>query len=98
MAVGKDPERNEIAALLEYAGDLSGKHVLEVGAGDGRLTWRYAAQAARVTGIDPDSGEIALAVANTPQALEERVTFQVVDINDFESDHVFDLAILAWSL
>ena len=52
MAIRVDPENNEIRALFDLA-DLSGQYVLEIGSGDGRLTWRYAGRAAHVTAIDP---------------------------------------------
>ncbi|HZY41350.1 MAG TPA: class I SAM-dependent methyltransferase, partial [Anaerolineae bacterium] len=56
-----DPEDTETAALLDFA-DFTGKRVLEIGCGDGRLTWRYAAGAAHVTAIDPDADDIAIAI------------------------------------
>ena len=40
-----DPEGAELAALGKLV-DFAGLHVLEVGCGDGRLTWRYADGAA----------------------------------------------------
>ena len=40
MSVTFDPERNEIDSLLEFAGDLEGKRVFEIGVGDGRLPVR----------------------------------------------------------
>ena len=67
MNVTIDPERNEVDALREFAGDLEGKRVLEIGAGYGRLTWRYASNAGEVVGIDPDPERIARAEAHFPQ-------------------------------
>ena len=52
MTVRTDPEGNETAALFDLV-ELQGAHVLEIGAGDGRLTLRYAHRAARVTAIEP---------------------------------------------
>jgi cyclopropane fatty-acyl-phospholipid synthase-like methyltransferase len=49
----KDPERVEILHL-EKAVTFAGRNVLEIGCGDGRLTWRYVLSAGRVTGVDPD--------------------------------------------
>ena len=46
-----DPENNETHALLDMV-NFSGKHVLEIGCGDGRLTWRYADKASSVIAID----------------------------------------------
>jgi ubiquinone/menaquinone biosynthesis C-methylase UbiE len=98
MSIRLDPEGNEPAALLEFAGDFSGQHVLEIGCGDGRLTWLYADQAARVVALDPDSDDIALAIKNCPPHLRERVEFQVGTIQNFGPSERFDLALLSWSL
>jgi cyclopropane fatty-acyl-phospholipid synthase-like methyltransferase len=42
MSIIKDPEGSEIQALFDLYTDWGGKSVLEIGSGDGRLTWRYA--------------------------------------------------------
>ena len=47
----KDPEGAEVEALAALA-VFSGKRVLEVGCGDGRLTWLYAHEAASVLGCE----------------------------------------------
>jgi cyclopropane fatty-acyl-phospholipid synthase-like methyltransferase len=44
MKIRIDPENNELRALIKIA-DFKEKHVLEIGCGDGRLTWRYAEEA-----------------------------------------------------
>jgi len=41
MVIRTDPENNETRALFDLA-DFKSKRVLEIGCGDGRLTWRYA--------------------------------------------------------
>ena len=61
----KDPENNETPALFKIV-NFSGQRVLEIGCGNGRVTWRYAGQAAHVTGIDPDDKQIALARETLP--------------------------------
>lgn len=101
MAIVFDPEGFEIDALLEYAGNLAGKRVLEIGAGDGRLTWRYAEKAAYVTAIDPNGSKIALAKEALPETLRERVTFLPMSLEAFELPPIavgFDMAIMSWSL
>jgi len=95
-----DPENNEPRALFEYA-DLSDKHVLEIGCGDGRLTWRYADKAGRVTAIEPSSEQIALAKENRPKHLEGRVEFHAATLDEFaekSEPSIFDLVILSYSL
>ena len=67
------PTRLELDAIRALA-DFSGRHVLEIGAGDGRMTWPFAAQAARWVASDPDRDEIsaalkALRLPPFPQAL-----------------------------
>lgn len=105
MTVDLDPEGNELAALLDFTGNLSGKQVLEVGCGDGRMTWLYAHQAAHVVGIDPDADSIADARLNAPDDLAGRVKFHAASVEEYastcrslERPPRFDLAVLAWSL
>ena len=100
MTIRSDPENNEVRALLNLV-DFSGKHVLEIGCGDGLLTWRYAEAAAHVTGIEPFEEAIGRANANRPDVLRGQVAFHHIDFEDFAAAReaeTFDLAILSWSL
>jgi predicted RNA methylase len=100
MAVIKDPEGNETACLHAMV-DFEGLSVLEIGCGEGRLTWRYADQAAHVTAIDPDGKDIEAARANLPERLQGRVLFITSSIEKFAHSfrsRRFDLAIFSWSL
>ena len=93
-----DPEGAEIDAMSELV-DFDGATVLEVGCGDGRLTWRYAHRAASVVAIDPDLDKIALARASTPQHLRGTLRFLAQDVISLDvADGGFDIAILAHSL
>jgi 2-polyprenyl-3-methyl-5-hydroxy-6-metoxy-1,4-benzoquinol methylase len=93
-----DPEGAETAALTA-AVDLCGKRVLEIGSGDGRLTWRYAEATAQVLGIDTDEERVAAARAATPSSLGDRVRFEVADVAGLAGPRSsFDVAVLAWSL
>jgi magnesium-protoporphyrin O-methyltransferase len=81
--------------------DFSNKHVLEIGCGDGRLTWRYADKAAHVTAIEPSAEQVALARENLPNNLRGRVDFHAATLEDFAANSapsVFDLVILSYSL
>jgi len=71
MAIKTDPDNNEVRALFDLV-DFSGKHVLEIGCGDGRLTWRYAEAAAHVTGIDTFEQAIGRAKAHQPDMLRDQ--------------------------
>jgi len=42
MSARVDPEENETRALFGIV-DVANKYFLEIGSGDGQLTWRYAA-------------------------------------------------------
>ena len=100
MSIRVNPENNEPRALFEMA-NFRDKHVLEIGCGDGRLTWRYADRAAHVTAIDPFEGSIARAKQNMPNDLKSRVEFRHSAFEDFAASSepsTFDIVILSWSL
>lgn len=100
MSVTLDPENNETRALFEMV-DFEGKHVLEIGCGDGRLTWLYADRAAHVTAIEPFARSLDRAKADLPDELMGRVDFQNISFEDFAAVSkaaAFDVAILSWSL
>jgi ubiquinone/menaquinone biosynthesis C-methylase UbiE len=97
MAWVIDPAGDETAALAKIV-DFGGLRVLEVGAGDGRLTWRYAAQAAKVLAVDPDEERIAQARADLPPELASRVRLEVMDAVELDVRPAsFDLAFFSWS-
>ncbi len=93
-----DPEENETQVLHDLC-DFSHSDVVEVGCGDGRMTWRYAQRARSVLGLDPNADWIERAIASTPDALRPVVTFRVADIASVDlPTEAFDVAILSWSL
>ncbi len=100
MTIRVDPEGNETRALFDLA-DLGGRDVLEIGCGDGRLTWRYADKVAHVTAIDPFMDAIERARSRMPGALRGRVDLHHVGFEEFAAARQpssFDIAILSWSL
>jgi predicted RNA methylase len=101
MTITHDPERNEINALLELVGDLTRNRVLEIGAGNGRLTWRYAALAGEVVGIDPKPERVAQAHDDMPETLQGRVAMLATTLKDYQHDAqapLFDVALMSWAL
>ena len=94
----KDPEQNETRHLRKFA-DFAGKRVLEIGCGEGRLMWRYAAASLLTVGIDPKQDALRVASIDRPSDLSNKVHF----VNS-QAEHIpfskekFDIAILAWSL
>jgi ubiquinone/menaquinone biosynthesis C-methylase UbiE len=98
MPVFADPEDTESRALHDYA-EFSGQRVLEIGCGDGRLTWRYADRAASVVAIDPQADDIAIALEDCPAALRHKITFRAIRLDELDLPaEKFDLALLSWSL
>lgn len=57
VSVALDPDEAESRCIHELV-DFTGKDVLEIGCGDGRLTWRYADRAVRVLTLDPKEADI----------------------------------------
>jgi ubiquinone/menaquinone biosynthesis C-methylase UbiE len=97
MTLQKDPEGAETRALNQAA-NLTDQRVLEIGCGDGRLTWRYAYGAKRIRGIDLDGDALKAALADRPAALQETVSFLRASALNLPFPHkTFDRAILAWS-
>ena len=56
----RDPERAELNHLVA-ACPLTGKQVLEIGCGDGALTFQYARMTQGVVGIDPERSDLLVA-------------------------------------
>jgi 2-polyprenyl-3-methyl-5-hydroxy-6-metoxy-1,4-benzoquinol methylase len=98
MRVTIDPEGHEIDAIHELV-DFSGQNVLEVGCGDGRMTWRYAERTASVLAIDPDQECISKAIGDTPHELRSKVVFRADDINGAAiPEDAFGVVVLSYSL
>jgi ubiquinone/menaquinone biosynthesis C-methylase UbiE len=93
-----DPEGVELRTLRRLA-PVDRLHVLELGCGDGRLTFQYADAAASVLAVDPDEGEILEAGESLTAALGHKVEFAVAGAIDVEVPRRrFDLALFSWSL
>jgi len=93
-----DPEGVETKAIHDLV-DFAGKDVVEVGCGDGRLTWRFADAASSVLSFDPDEAVIATAREQTPASLRDRVTFQTADMASVTlAAGAYDVGVLSWSI
>jgi 16S rRNA A1518/A1519 N6-dimethyltransferase RsmA/KsgA/DIM1 with predicted DNA glycosylase/AP lyase activity len=94
MAITEDPEGYEIRALAG-AVSFAGRRVLEIGCGEGRLTARYAAEAAAVIAIDPDADAVAaLAAERMPNVVARALGVEELDV----PPHSADVVVFAWSL
>jgi ubiquinone/menaquinone biosynthesis C-methylase UbiE len=100
MTVQKDPEGTEpkyLHRLADFARSRS-QRVLEIGCGDGRLTWHYASAARQVTGIDLHEDDLRIAMVDRPNNLAEKINFARADAMHLPfAIGSFDLAIYAWS-
>ncbi len=96
--VSIDPEGNETRALDALV-DLNDRSVLEIGAGDGRLTWRLAARAQSVVALDASERDIEAARKAMTQELRGRVRIFVADATKYRYPrNRFDVAVLSHSL
>jgi 16S rRNA A1518/A1519 N6-dimethyltransferase RsmA/KsgA/DIM1 with predicted DNA glycosylase/AP lyase activity len=99
MTIILDPEHNESNALFNLPIAWTGISVLEIGSGDGRLTWRYADKVSRVTALEPDAEKHKTALAERPRGFEH-VEFLNMGLGEFvkRNKEKFDLVLLSWSL
>jgi SAM-dependent methyltransferase len=93
-----DPDDVELETLRSL-GDFAGRRVFEVGAGDGRLAWPFAAQAALWLAVDNDRDELSAAAealrANPLEPLRLlEADGQALPLGPAS----FDVAFLTWSL
>ncbi|MEO5887469.1 MAG: class I SAM-dependent methyltransferase [Anaerolineales bacterium] len=98
MTLQKDPEGFERKILHKYAA-FTNKRLLEVGCGEGRLTWQYAKAMGSTIGIDLDVDALRVASIDRPYDLAGKVHFSCAESEHLPfSKETFDMAILAWSL
>jgi len=98
LTVRVDPEGRELKELKKYA-TFRGKEVLEVGCGEGRLTFQYAAEAKRVTALDASGRDIAEARRSAPKGLANKLKFRVGRGESLHiPDNSVDLVFFSWSL
>ena len=97
MPTEVDPRGVELRAILE-AGNFHDTRVLEVGAGDGRVTFRYSAAPAFVVGVDTNETEIR-ATKKLSHAERNHVQFLCASVTALPfSAERFDIVLLASSL
>lgn len=98
MDVIRDPDGDELKHLRQQA-DFADTKVLEVGCGDGRLTWQYAESASEVYGVDPDLERLRAANENRPGSLKSTLSLASSNAESLPfARNSFNLAVLAWSL
>lgn len=98
MPSERDPQGREAQVLLAVA-DFKNARVLEVGCGDGWLTFRYAQVPSFVVGIDTKTDDVLQAEMSWPPALRCRKKFIQASAPTLPfRDGTFDIALFASSL
>lgn len=93
-----DPEGAEIRAIDRLV-DLKDRSVIEIGAGDGRLTRRLATRARSVVALDPNENQILKARASLTSELRDRIRLVATDATTYRFPRErYDVAVLAHSL
>lgn len=97
MAMRTDVAKIEQRYLLDML-DVQDKRILEIGCGEGRLTWQYADKAKHVTAIDVEIDRLQEGLIARPTNLHDKVEFisGSAIVLPFANDS-FDHVIFAWS-
>jgi ubiquinone/menaquinone biosynthesis C-methylase UbiE len=94
----RDPEGVELKHVLSHT-DFYGKEVLEIGCGDGRLTFKYAPLAKRVIAIDPSFDDIKKAADQILPELTSKLEFRQGRGEQLPfTDESFDVVFFTYSL
>jgi SAM-dependent methyltransferase len=88
-AVDLPATRQSFAPLLDSAGNLRGRHVLEVASGTGHLAEAVLRRGATVVGIDVAPNMVALARRRVPGATFHEGNAEALPFEDAQFDFVF---------
>lgn len=92
------PDGFELRLIERYV-SLRHKRVLEIGCGDGRLTFQYAPRASSVLAIEPDRASFEDAISRQEVLGLGRVQFRNGSIEELPTRGApFDVALFSWSL
>lgn len=93
-----DPEGLEMETIQKHL-NFAGKDILEIGCGDGRLTFKFADTANRVLALDPDTERIKMAKDNNPKELSRKLEFRVGKAEELAfPEESFDIVFFTYSL
>lgn len=97
MAMRMDTAQQERRYLLDML-DVKDNRILEIGCGEGRMTWLYADTAHHIVAIDVILDELQQALVLRPENLTDTVDFMAGSaiVMPFASAS-FDHVVFAWS-
>jgi 2-polyprenyl-3-methyl-5-hydroxy-6-metoxy-1,4-benzoquinol methylase len=87
----------ELRAIERFV-SLSGREIIEIGCGDGRLTFQYASRARRVVALDANASEIERARAEADRIGAHNIRFLARPAEGRLPGAPFDVALFTWSL
>ena len=92
------PPGVEVALMRRFV-EFTGRRVLEIGCGDGRLTRDYAGAASSVVAVEPDAERVNLARRMAASEGISNVSFRVGTAERVRlGGGPFDIALFSWSL
>jgi 2-polyprenyl-3-methyl-5-hydroxy-6-metoxy-1,4-benzoquinol methylase len=97
-AIGGYPRPGMELRVIERFVSLSGREIIEIGCGDGRLTFQYAARARRIVALDPNAAEIERARAKAERVGARNIRFLARPAEGRLPGAPFDVALFTWSL
>lgn len=92
--IEEDPEAHELTALHAVWTPSAACRVLEIGAGDGRLTRRYINEVASIIAIDPDADAIADLRKEFPHVDARAIGVDALTL----PERSVDVVLFSWSL
>ncbi|MHA1992405.1 MAG: class I SAM-dependent methyltransferase [Candidatus Hodarchaeales archaeon] len=98
MRPHSEPKGIELQTMYKYL-DFKDKNVLEVGCGNGRLTYQFADITRKVVAIDPDVENIKRAKKDLPESLGSKLEFHIQSAENLSFiNDTFDIALFSYSL
>lgn len=92
------PPGVEVAVIQRFV-EFTGRRVLEIGCGDGRLTGDYAGTASSIVAVEPDAEKIHVARQMAASQGISNVSFRVGTAERVRvGGGTFDIALFSWSL
>ena len=96
--IGGYPRPGVELRVIERFVSLSGREIIEIGCGDGRLTFQYAPRARRVVALDANAAEIERARAEADRIGARNIRFLARPAEGRLPGAPFDVALFTWSL